>query len=718
MKYSKRWISLLLSVVMLLSVGTALSGTAFGADSDTVTVNVVGKYDQTGARKMLDMINQFRAGNDAWYWNEDNKTKTNLKGKLQPYAYDYSLERIAMQRAAEIAVDYDHTRPDGTFCWTAYDEITAVGENIAVMYNSAASVFEGWQEINNPYEDQGHRRSMLSSSFTTVGIAHFVMNGVDYWVQEFRKGGVDATYQAPNNSETAVPVEVLKSSITGITLASEQHEVETAVGETAALPTIHACLFTKEHWPERIYIDARLDSPSWSIADRSIATVSGGKIKGVSAGDTTLTASYTVTASLKASVTVPIHVEGCRHEFNEVVLQEATCTEEGLLEKTCTKCGTVVQEAIPLKDHDFEEERIESTCLEQGSITRICKNCGTILVSHLPLGEHCYAESKTEPTCVNEGSITLTCTVCGDTQRTVLPMIAHQYVKASETPATCIAEGAVTEVCSLCGATRITPTAKIDHHYVPDSETPATCTAAGERIEKCTMCGRTVTTVLPKLAHQYQTPERVATCTQEGSIPKVCSSCGDTVVTVLPMLDHRYVKVSETAPTYTAAGSMVYECSECHDSYTVTVPKLVAKNGWQKENGKWYYYKNNVKQKGWQKLSGKWYYFNASGVMLTGWQKLSGKWYLFNSSGAMLTGWQKSGSKWYYFNASGAMLTGWQKLSGKWYYFNTGGDMVTGWKKIGSSWYYFESSGAMRTANLKQGSKTYRFNSSGVCLNP
>ena len=34
--------------------------------------------------------------------------------------YDYELERVAMQRAAEIALSYGHTRPDDSGCFTAY----------------------------------------------------------------------------------------------------------------------------------------------------------------------------------------------------------------------------------------------------------------------------------------------------------------------------------------------------------------------------------------------------------------------------------------------------------------------------------------------------------------------------------------------------------------------------------------------------------------------
>lgn len=62
---------------------------------------------------------------------------------------------------------------------------------------------------------------------------------------------------------------------------------------------------------------------------------------------------------------------------------------------------------------------------------------------------------------------------------------------------------------------------------------------------------------------------------------------------------------------------------------------------------------------GWQKIDGKWYYFGPSKNMpelVTVNEK--GEWYPYNISGAMKTGWQKINGVWYYFDASGAMKTG------------------------------------------------------------
>ena len=59
--------------------------------------------------------------------------------------YDYELEKVAMKRAAEIAVSFNHTRPNGKDPWSAYSKIyqnTYMGENIAAGILTAQDVFE------------------------------------------------------------------------------------------------------------------------------------------------------------------------------------------------------------------------------------------------------------------------------------------------------------------------------------------------------------------------------------------------------------------------------------------------------------------------------------------------------------------------------------------------------------------------------------------------
>ena len=179
----KKVISLVLSLVMLMSV-FAVSVQSFAAEH----------IADSEARSMLTLINNFRTGSDAWYWNEDNTTKTTLTN-LSAYKYDVNLEAIAKIRANELAESFSHTRPNGTNFYecTVNDAdgntVKSFGENIAkgkgLTYDAA---FDLWCETNYKYEGQGHRRNMLASKFTCIGIAGFKADdGNTYWVQEFGK---------------------------------------------------------------------------------------------------------------------------------------------------------------------------------------------------------------------------------------------------------------------------------------------------------------------------------------------------------------------------------------------------------------------------------------------------------------------------------------------------------------------------------------------------
>ncbi len=231
----------------------------------------------------------------------------------------------------------------------------------------------------------------------------------------------------------------------------------------------------------------------------------------------------------------------------------------------------------------------------------------------------------------------------------------------------------------------------------------------------------------------------------------------------------KYIKLhvtdaeSTTTAKYGAAAEVRFTKPTIIDE---PVPPVVepAKNGWEKVDGKWYFYVEDVAQTGWVKDAGKWYFMDESGVMqtgwvkdnnkwyylnthmMTGWQQIDGKWYYLNSH--MITGWVQDAGKWYYLNSS--MQTGWQKIDGKWYFLDSemktgwildGGKwyymnshmmsgwqqvngtwyylnnaMVTGWLKINNTWYYFNSKGAMVTGTVTIDGKVQKFNSNGAWL--
>lgn len=101
------------------------------------------------------------------------------KEELSALQTNDAITQAAQVRASELATLFDHTRPDGSICFTALDEAGVrywtAGENIAAGYSTPEQVMNGW--MNSP----GHRANILSSEFTTIGVAR----SGNYWVQLF-----------------------------------------------------------------------------------------------------------------------------------------------------------------------------------------------------------------------------------------------------------------------------------------------------------------------------------------------------------------------------------------------------------------------------------------------------------------------------------------------------------------------------------------------------
>ena len=154
-------------------------------------------------------------------------------------------------------------------------------------------------------------------------------------------------------------------------------------------------------------------------------------------------------------------------------------------------------------------------------------------------------------------------------------------------------------------------------------------------------------------------------------------------------------------------------------SYAAVKTKVTnqVKNGWQQENGNWYYFNNGQQQKGWLQGGEDWYYFNNNGVMQTSWLQGGNDWYYFSpTSGHMQKGWLQGGNDWYYFNpTSGRMQKSWLQGGKDWYYFSpTSGHMQKGWLQGGKDWYYFSpTSGHMQTGTINVDGKKYSFRNDG-----
>lgn len=106
-----------------------------------------------------------------------------------PLSAPYELCDLADIRAWELTQLFDHTRPDGSSCFTILNGSNIVaywaGENIAAGYPDATAVMNGWMASD------GHRGNILDSDFSHMGIGYteapFSYYG-KYYVQFFTGG--------------------------------------------------------------------------------------------------------------------------------------------------------------------------------------------------------------------------------------------------------------------------------------------------------------------------------------------------------------------------------------------------------------------------------------------------------------------------------------------------------------------------------------------------
>ena len=437
----KKRISLILMVIMILVMIGTIGSNVLAIDVNEIyTVEVPVTYGQTEARKMLAMINEFRTGNEAWILNSDNQTKTTLKN-LNNLEYDYKLEEFAMQRAAEIALNFSHTRPNGELCFTVInDRKGAMAENIAVGPKTATGAFNEWKEENENYDGQGHRRNMLSSYFQGIGIGHVTYMGYDFWVQEFSGTAKELTMVKASDGAFDIPVDI-------------SHSMKTA--EFFTYPSSVSVQYGDEiDWPKManvqigfkdgIISQCNVIAPyTWAIADESYAKIVNGKIEGLKLGDTVLNSNI-----MWNNISIPLHVT--RKNINAAKIK--VNTEKYVYDGAAKKPNVIVtiNDKI-LTEDDYALEYINNIEIGTGAVVVVGKENYTgraygyfeICCNHKNVAIDKAVEATCTKTGLTEGSH---CLDCGDIvlAQKVVPVKAHTYKTISD-------KNNVIIKCTVCG---------------------------------------------------------------------------------------------------------------------------------------------------------------------------------------------------------------------------------------------------------------------------
>ena len=149
------------------------------------------------------------------------------------------------------------------------------------------------------------------------------------------------------------------------------------------------------------------------------------------------------------------------HDFPEggyEVTQAPTCTEEGVKECVCTRCGEKATEAIEALGHAPEETEpgVPATCEGTGLTSKIvCTRCGEVLEEQeeiAPLG-HDWGDPVVteEPRCLVPGEEVYTCERCGEEKKETIDALGHDRVSVPDTEPTCETSGVRGRVvCDRC----------------------------------------------------------------------------------------------------------------------------------------------------------------------------------------------------------------------------------------------------------------------------
>lgn len=149
------------------------------------------------------------------------------------------------------------------------------------------------------------------------------------------------------------------------------------------------------------------------------------------------------------------------HAFPEggyEVTQEPTCTEEGVKECVCTRCGETISEVIPAFGHDpVAEEGTPATCDKDGLTGEVvCKRCGALLEESevIPALGHDWGAPVVieEPECIFDGKQKYTCERCGEEKKETIDALGHDMTVAPDIEPTCETSGVKgRRVCDRCG---------------------------------------------------------------------------------------------------------------------------------------------------------------------------------------------------------------------------------------------------------------------------
>ena len=528
---------------------------------------------------------------------------------------DPEITECAMQRAAELAMNFSHTRPDGRTCFTIEDDLNCsvdiAGENIefnnATLNNPELTPSENAEiALTAWWNSEGHRNNMMNTKWNRVGIGCFNIDGIMYWVQLFAgdeyNGG---PLCEKTGTETVVaPVRTTNDHLNLSIKLSSQVEI----GKPMEYVITH--IFKNDDFAHYFcpIVPLEYDSTIKNSDGSTLATVKRGEngysleITATQSGNGIM--NVRLAPEQKSTLPVRVYTKTAHtHRYTDWGRYvESSCTVKGYDRRYCS-CGHYEDsEKLPEKHSYVSVKGKSPTCVYVGKTDgQQCQYCLEWLepqydIPALGHTEHIFSE-YVAPTCSSYGfKAGIDCSVCGTIIQGAaqLSKLPHTEVDIPEVKGNCKTTGSKDgKKCSTCGKTTKNPisTGLGEHDFEILEAVPATCTSTGlteGRVCKNNCGSGTIEQKkTPKTDHNLvPVPGKAATCQGPGKTQGTrCTTC-DLYYdgAVIPQRGHNYQTVKGKAATCKSTGlTEGKKCTMCN-TYSVK-QEVIAKTGHTYSNG-------------------------------------------------------------------------------------------------------------------------------------
>lgn len=222
-------------------------------------------------------------------------------------------------------------------------------------------------------------------------------------------------------------------------------------------------------------------------------------------------------------------------------------------------------------EHEFVENTIvEASCINEGVVERKCA-CGYTEIETTNKLPHDYVvERLVEATCERDGYSVTACRRCNKTVYEIKQKLPHDLV-TGEVAADCFTRGYKLSECKNCGFSSLEymTEAPLKHNFVLNGKIRVACEKPYEAIYKCLACGTTENRKTSEIAsHVFETTDfRDATCTSDGIIRRKCVYCDDSSTETIKATGHKTALI-RIAPTCMSEGKLLYRCVNAGCDYS------------------------------------------------------------------------------------------------------------------------------------------------------